>query len=51
MATAAAGQIQHLATRCDRARPAINPLRRLIKAMDLILWRCGNDRICRAEEK
>lgn len=37
MTTAAAGEIQNLATRCDRARPASNPLRRLIEAVGLML--------------
>jgi hypothetical protein len=37
MATAAAGEIQNLATRRNRARPAIDPVRRLIEAVGLIL--------------
>lgn len=35
--TAAAREIQNLATRYDRARPASDPLRRLIEAVRLIL--------------
>jgi hypothetical protein len=37
MTTAAAGEIQNLATRHDRARPASDPLRRLIEAVRLVL--------------
>jgi hypothetical protein len=36
MPTAAASEIQNFATRYDRARPASDPLRRLIEAVDLI---------------
>jgi len=37
MATAAASEVQNLATRYDRACPAGDPLRRLIEAVGLIL--------------
>lgn len=37
MTTAAASEIQNLATRYDRVRPASDPLRRLIEAVGLIL--------------